>query len=152
MSWIPPVALIFSAIAVVVSVVAAYHAHRSATASEDSALSARRSADADQRQAALAEEEANRYHVPWVLESDPRSDRAGRYRLINKSDEPAHNVRITGDVDLPYFKQGQIVRARESVYIVNSRGFGETEPMSVTWRRPPDKGGEEQGPWEDSLP
>lgn len=138
-----------------IAVNAKAEAARSADAAEDSASSSKRSADAAEQSAQadttiarLAEEEANRYTTPWEVQP---GEGKGQYRLVNTGTEDAHDVWITGDALAPYFKNGTIIRAQESVVLSDTRAFGSFDPVQVVWKRPPEKGGEQYGPWKHDL-
>ena len=119
--------------------------NRSATAAEVSASAARRSADADEAMVELAKGEADDVEVPWHLIPAGKS-----YRLMNNSDKPAENVHIEGSVIAVNFENGDTIRGRSSVRILDVRSIADNDPLTVTWTKPgsPD---ERLGPWTHPL-
>ncbi len=135
-------ALVVSSAALVVSVRGQRDARRSADASERSAVAA-------ERANRLAEEEAAKYRVPWVL----IHMNGARYVFSNAGDEDALEVEIRcpaaerfGDSNTLRFDR---VRAGDDIPLFASRTLQMPDGFAVTWRRP---GEGERREWNSVLP
>lgn len=116
----------------------AEYAETSAQQAERSADAAETSAHADATMARLAEEEANRYTIPWRIEHD----RKQRYRLIHDNDdETAQNVKIDGAA-VHHLDAKSELGPQESMLFLLSPAMGMSRDVTITWRRPTDPEGE----------
>lgn len=118
---------------------------RGQRAANDAAL---RSADAAERATVVAEEQAARYEVPWLV----RAGAKGQYILINESDEYALDVeihcenviRIDGETNHSRISPGSAVALRIS------RSWQKPgDDFTVTWRRPSEN---DRRAWTHPLP
>jgi hypothetical protein len=132
-----------------VSIIVAGRATKKADAAQHRATKALEiAAVAQDRLAALAEAEAARYRVPWVLSQVGQS----RHRLTNDGDETAHEVMIRGDYLFEAPVSAERVGPRGAVDFFAARTAGDNdEDVIVTWRRPALVGGE-QHEWRHPLP
>jgi hypothetical protein len=133
----------------IVSIIVAGRAAKKADRAQHRATKALEiAAVAQDRLAALAEAEAARYRVPWVLSQVGQS----RHRLTNDSDETAHDVVIRGDYLFDDPVSADRVGPRGAVDFFAARtGGANDEDVIVTWRRPAEAGGEEHE-WRHQLP
>lgn len=125
-------AIAASLIAIVAAVIAGL-AKREARRSADAAEA---SAQADVTMVRLAQEEANRYRIPWRFEYH----HGNLYKLVHDDhDETAYDVTITGEgiarnIDKTEFGP------QESAVFMHAPNPGESEDVTVRWRRASDPG------------
>jgi hypothetical protein len=102
-------------------------------AARESAASAKRSADADERMAALAEAEANVYRPPWLL----IQQRTNSWVLKNDSTEDALDVRLSGGfARLKDAEDGEVILGGNARAFTAIPGGGLDRKLPVTWARP----------------
>lgn len=130
-------ALAISLAALAVAIYAARSANRSAHAAEDSAADARRSADADQRMAALAEEEHNRFDVDWPVEWV----KGQMYRVTNQCSGTVRDATVEGPMVMRVQGAGDLKQG-ESIRFIHAPSWQKQGDVTVSWRYPEEHGGE----------
>lgn len=126
-------AIAASLIAIVAAVIAGL-AKREARRSADAAEA---SAQADVTMVRLAQEEANRYRIPWRLEHDFKQ----RYKLVHDNDtETAYDIRVEGE-SVNRFDSKTTLGPQESMELMLVPGANMDRDVTVKWRSESDPEG-----------